>query len=317
MHFHAGSKDVAEEIVAKLESSHALSKPLSPIPPALAQPQEPIERPRSTAKSVHFDAAEPEIIPAPEQADDADDDEPMPEHIHVHDDEPVDTSDGDPAMVLYDFAADGEDELSVREGEALIVLERDSDEWWKVRNSDGLEGVVPASYVEVSDLYCLSCSTSNQTSHFQLVPGANGAAGAAPHHVEDDDDDTTARDAEAVAATAEAEQAEAARKAAAEKERKKQEAEKRAKAAAVAAEADRRRREQERERQKEKEKAAAAVEEEDRRKQSEESSKRKSSGEASSSRGSIDKRKSTPSVRRARSKWSFRWTPYWQCPYMA
>ena len=51
--------------------------------------------------------------------------------------------------VLYDFNADGEDELSVAEGDRLIVLERDSDDWWKVRDSEGREGVVPAQYVEL------------------------------------------------------------------------------------------------------------------------------------------------------------------------
>ena len=40
-------------------------------------------------------------------------------------------------------------ELSVKEGEHLVVLERDGDEWWKCRNSEGTEGVVPASYLEV------------------------------------------------------------------------------------------------------------------------------------------------------------------------
>jgi len=53
------------------------------------------------------------------------------------------------ATALYDFTADGEDELSVTEGERLIVLEKDGDEWWKCRNTKGAEGVVPASYLEV------------------------------------------------------------------------------------------------------------------------------------------------------------------------
>jgi len=57
-------------------------------------------------------------------------------------------------VVLYDFTADGDDELTVAEGEDLIVLERDSDDWWKVRNSKGREGVVPASYVEVDFSIC-------------------------------------------------------------------------------------------------------------------------------------------------------------------
>lgn len=53
-------------------------------------------------------------------------------------------------MALYDFQAQGEDELSVGEGDKLWVLEKDGDEWWKCRNAAGEEGVVPASYVEVS-----------------------------------------------------------------------------------------------------------------------------------------------------------------------
>lgn len=82
---------------------------------------------------MHFDASEPEIIPPREPSDDGA--EELPE--------------GEAAVALYDFAADGEDELSVAEGETLFVLERDSDEWWKCRNSSGGEGVVPASYIEV------------------------------------------------------------------------------------------------------------------------------------------------------------------------
>jgi len=31
----------------------------------------------------------------------------------------------------------------------LWVIEKDGDEWWKCRNMNGSEGVVPASYVEV------------------------------------------------------------------------------------------------------------------------------------------------------------------------
>ena len=57
--------------------------------------------------------------------------------------------DGDRAVVLYDFTADGDDELTVGEGDTLLVLERDGDEWWKCKNQHGIEGVVPASYVEV------------------------------------------------------------------------------------------------------------------------------------------------------------------------
>ena len=118
----------------KLETSKQLS---APPPEGLEEPTVPPERPRSAAKSVHFEAA-PAIIPDP---DDTDEEEP----------ERGGSQDYDPnaAVVLYDFTADGDDELTVAEGEDLIVLERDSDDWWKVRNSEGREGVVPASSVEV------------------------------------------------------------------------------------------------------------------------------------------------------------------------
>src|SRR5205085_1608639 len=56
---------------------------------------------------------------------------------------------GEVATALYDFDADGNDELSVKESERLIVLERDGNGWWKCRNKNGVEGFVPASYVGV------------------------------------------------------------------------------------------------------------------------------------------------------------------------
>ena len=59
LHFHAGSKDIAEEITAKLESSRALANGGAPVTNGTASPppaeEPPIERPRSSAqKSVHF-----------------------------------------------------------------------------------------------------------------------------------------------------------------------------------------------------------------------------------------------------------------------
>jgi hypothetical protein len=121
--------------VKKLEISKNLSAP----PESLDEPTAPPERPRSAAKSVHFDAA-PAIIPDPEDLDE--EEEPEQEVSQEYD--------PNAAVVLYDFTADGDDELTVAEGEDLILLDNESDDWWKVRNSDGQEGVVPASYVEVS-----------------------------------------------------------------------------------------------------------------------------------------------------------------------
>ena len=58
---------------------------------------------------------------------------------------------GETASMLYEFEAQGEDELSVAENEAVTVLDRENDEWWLVRNSAGHEGVVPAQYVQIGE----------------------------------------------------------------------------------------------------------------------------------------------------------------------
>lgn len=92
-------------------------------------------------KGVHFSEASPAIIPprsaSPDQA--------QQEELE-----------GLEAVALYDFLAQGDDELSVAEGEALWVIEQDGDEWWKCRNASGGEGVVPASYVEVNFITLLT-----------------------------------------------------------------------------------------------------------------------------------------------------------------
>ena len=55
-------------------------------------------------------------------------------------------------VVLYDFAAQGEDEVSVEVDDEVIVLDdKLSEEWWKVRRlRNGKEGVVPSTYIEVT-----------------------------------------------------------------------------------------------------------------------------------------------------------------------
>ncbi|KAL9101141.1 MAG: hypothetical protein Q9163_003566 [Psora crenata] len=55
-------------------------------------------------------------------------------------------------QILYDFMAQGDDEVTVAVGdEVIIVDDTKSDEWWMVRRiKNGKEGVVPSSYVEVT-----------------------------------------------------------------------------------------------------------------------------------------------------------------------
>ncbi|KAI1133493.1 hypothetical protein F5Y10DRAFT_259816 [Nemania abortiva] len=53
-------------------------------------------------------------------------------------------------QILYDFEAQGDDEVTVNAGDEVIILDdTKSDEWWQVRRiRNGKEGVVPSSYVE-------------------------------------------------------------------------------------------------------------------------------------------------------------------------
>ncbi|KAJ0311823.1 hypothetical protein COL5a_005572 [Colletotrichum fioriniae] len=55
-------------------------------------------------------------------------------------------------QVLYDFMAQGDDEVTVAVGDDVIIIDdTKSEEWWQVRRvKNGKEGVVPSSYIEVT-----------------------------------------------------------------------------------------------------------------------------------------------------------------------
>ena len=159
LHFHAGSKENADAIITKLHSSKALSSTTQEYAPIARELSPPLDAVPSGMKkpSVHFSPASPDIIPSAPEEEQAEEEEEEEQQIL----EPLgDSYKPQPASVimeaiaLYDFGADGVDELSVAEGERLTVLEKDGDEWWKCRNSKGLEGVVPASYLEVGSTLC-------------------------------------------------------------------------------------------------------------------------------------------------------------------
>ena len=54
--------------------------------------------------------------------------------------------------MLYDFMAQGDDEVTVAIGDEVVILDdTKSEEWWMVKRlKNGKEGVVPSSYVEVT-----------------------------------------------------------------------------------------------------------------------------------------------------------------------
>ncbi|KAJ2451815.1 cytoskeletal protein binding protein [Coemansia sp. RSA 2336] len=61
------------------------------------------------------------------------------------------------AKVLYDFTSDDSDELSVKEGDTVLVLDKSDSDWWQVRElpTNGRAGLVPAAYVEIQPVEAL------------------------------------------------------------------------------------------------------------------------------------------------------------------
>eukprot|EP01134_Creolimax_fragrantissima_P005023 CFRG5023T1 len=54
---------------------------------------------------------------------------------------------------IYDYEAKSGDELSFKENEALYRLDRESRDWWQVRNTHEEVGMVPSAYLRVSTLH--------------------------------------------------------------------------------------------------------------------------------------------------------------------
>ena len=68
-------------------------------------------------------------------------------------------------VILYEFEAQGDDEVTVHVGDEIIILDdTKSDEWWMVRRTkNNKEGVVPSSYIEVTGVVDAVEKTSSNT----------------------------------------------------------------------------------------------------------------------------------------------------------
>ncbi|KAI1914619.1 cytoskeletal protein binding protein [Ophidiomyces ophidiicola] len=71
-------------------------------------------------------------------------------------------------QVLYDFMAQGDDEVTVAIGDEVIIIDdTKSEEWWMVRRiKNGQEGVVPSSYIEI-----IGVATPAESSHSGINAG--------------------------------------------------------------------------------------------------------------------------------------------------
>ncbi|KAF9226523.1 hypothetical protein BS17DRAFT_775772 [Gyrodon lividus] len=160
LHFSVVKEEIAEAVLTKLDDSRKLAisgakvasaglggrrSALTP-PPRHAEAGSPSKR---SGASVRFAEESPQIIPLREPSEDGEAEGAEENGVdtgETGDDE----EEGEPVVALYDFEGTSSDELSVREGERLHIIEKEGEEWWKCRNAHGVEGVVPASYLESS-----------------------------------------------------------------------------------------------------------------------------------------------------------------------
>lgn len=57
--------------------------------------------------------------------------------------------DAETGVVLYDYAATEEDELTIHEGDSFSLLQTFDDDWWLVKVNQSV-GLVPSNYVKLS-----------------------------------------------------------------------------------------------------------------------------------------------------------------------
>lgn len=155
--FNTGSPGTAEEIIAKLrQSKEATGETLqvsSNAGSGVTSEEDDNVSPPVESKSVRW--AEDAAVPAASAP----------------------AADEEACVVLYDFEAGGDDELTVSEGENLTIVEKENDEWWLVRNSRGQEGVVPAQYVEITEGGAASGGPT-QNGHAEAAAAAAAAEAA-------------------------------------------------------------------------------------------------------------------------------------------
>jgi hypothetical protein len=72
-------------------------------------------------------------------------------------------------VAMFDFEGSDDEELSVSEGEQLTII-KDVGEWLLVRNSQGDEGYIPASYVQLNSVYLQAFGYNDHSELIDLAP---------------------------------------------------------------------------------------------------------------------------------------------------
>ncbi|KAF9191117.1 cytoskeletal protein binding protein [Haplosporangium sp. Z 11] len=148
--FQAASKQEAEAIFNKIQDSKQKSRISRPASVAVASP--PSVRDSVVSTSTYQTAqGSPSITHAnAAYAAEPTHEEPVYEEEQQYV-EPEPVCEGRWAIAMYDFNAETEEELSIRENDEVWVSDYvSSDEWWKCQLGDQV-GIVPASYVRFAD----------------------------------------------------------------------------------------------------------------------------------------------------------------------
>lgn len=217
--FQAASKSEAKAVIAKIEESQRL-----------ASAQQHHRDDSAQNGDIHH---QPPSQPEPQQQYH----QPQPEHEPVPESEPEPPCEPRWAIALYDFQAEGPEEISIKEYDQVLVTDYvSSGEWWNIEYQDGRAGIVPATYVQFQDEYEADLKKEEEQRRKQ----------------EEEEQERQRREAEAAAARQRrlqeeeerrrqeeerARQAEAERQRKLEEERKRQEQEAKRQAAAAAASA--------------------------------------------------------------------------------
>lgn len=61
------------------------------------------------------------------------------------------------------------DDLPFRKGEILYVVNKDEDQWWTARNSQGHIGQIPVPYVQRVSIICISLIAYNHLTNFKWI----------------------------------------------------------------------------------------------------------------------------------------------------
>ncbi|EPX73326.1 App1 protein [Schizosaccharomyces octosporus yFS286] len=137
-----------------------------PPPPVVPEPESEPEQPVAPASVTHLepsppvparsDEEGPPIPPLPPVVETEMPPPPLPPTPNIHSHEAEDQSQHasepsskTPAVVIYDYSPEEENEIELTEGEKITIIDFVDEGWWLGEKSNGKQGLFPSNYVEL------------------------------------------------------------------------------------------------------------------------------------------------------------------------